>query len=279
MSQLTIHDHSRLFANFTYVYPVVSRRAQGVSLGINLNVNNACNWRCVYCQVEGLVRGKPVSIDVARLEYELDYMLNWIINGDFIAKNAPPELSRFNDICLSGNGESTLSHEFYQVVQIIAKLRVKYNLTDEVKSILITNGSEIERFEVQEGLKLLALNNGEVWFKVDRATTEGVSNVNQVNVSIDSVKKRLLQASSLCKTYIQTCMFRVDELDPSTEEVDAYIGFVAEVRQLVAGVLLYSTARNPALPEGHFVSSVSIEFLQAIAERLSQLNVIVKYYQ
>ena len=279
MSQLTIHDHSRLFANFTYVYPVVSRRAQGVSLGINLNINNACNWRCVYCQVEGLVRGKPVTIDVARLEFELDYMLDWIIYGDFIAKNAPPELSRFNDICLSGNGESTLSHEFYQVVQIIAKLRVKYNLTDAVKSILISNGSEVERSEVQDGLKLLALNNGEIWFKVDRASTEGISNVNQVHISMDGVKKRLLQASSLCKTYIQTCMFRVDEIDPSRDEVDAYIYFVADIRQSIAGVLLYSTARNPALPEGHSVSSVSVDFLESIANRLTQLNVMVKYYQ
>ena len=67
MTHLTITDHSRVFNNFTYIYPVVSRRSEGVSLGINLNINNACNWRCVYCQVEGLVRGKPEPINLDKL--------------------------------------------------------------------------------------------------------------------------------------------------------------------------------------------------------------------
>jgi len=42
--QLTIHNHNRDSAGYAYVYPVVSRRAGGVSVGINLNPNNACNW-------------------------------------------------------------------------------------------------------------------------------------------------------------------------------------------------------------------------------------------
>ena len=59
---LNVSDHSRDSAGLKYIYPVVSRRAGGVSLGINLNVNNACNWRCVYCQVPGLTRGGPPPV-------------------------------------------------------------------------------------------------------------------------------------------------------------------------------------------------------------------------
>ncbi|MEZ0245224.1 MAG: radical SAM protein, partial [Methylophilaceae bacterium] len=55
--QLDATDHDRDSAGMTYVYPVVSRRARGVSIGINLNPNNACNWRCIYCQVPNLTRG------------------------------------------------------------------------------------------------------------------------------------------------------------------------------------------------------------------------------
>ena len=277
--KLTVHDHSRIFAWFTYVYPVLSRRAEGISLGINLNVNNACNWRCVYCQVEGLVRGQPEAGDVARLDSELDYMLNWIVDGDFIAEYAPPELRRFNDICLSGNGESTLSPQFLAVVEVIARLRLKYHFQNEIKTILISNGSEIDHPQVIYGLKLLAQNNGEIWFKVDRATAEGVSAVNQVSLHMDGVKKRLILAAGLCRTFIQTCMFRVDEIDPNVAEVEAYIKFVQSVKEHIAGVLLYSTARNPALPEGHTVSSVSPEFLSSIAKRLTLFGVKVKYYQ
>ena len=69
--QLTSSDHGRDAAGFTYVYPVLSRRAGGVSVGINLNPNNACNWRCVYCQVPDLVRGKAPPADLPQLRREL----------------------------------------------------------------------------------------------------------------------------------------------------------------------------------------------------------------
>ena len=59
---LSVSDHNRSFISMSYVYPVVSRRAGGVSVGINLNPNNACNWHCAYCQVPDLVRGAAPEI-------------------------------------------------------------------------------------------------------------------------------------------------------------------------------------------------------------------------
>jgi wyosine [tRNA(Phe)-imidazoG37] synthetase (radical SAM superfamily) len=47
---LSIHDHSRELSGLKYIYSVISRRAGGLSIGINLNVNNACNWQCIYCE-------------------------------------------------------------------------------------------------------------------------------------------------------------------------------------------------------------------------------------
>jgi hypothetical protein len=85
-SQLDATDHDRDSAGMTYVYPVVSRRAQGVSIGINLNPNNACNWRCVYCQVPNLTRGAAPEIDLAQLERELRTMLEDAINCNAFPK-------------------------------------------------------------------------------------------------------------------------------------------------------------------------------------------------
>ncbi len=65
---LSVSDHNRSFISMTYVYPVVSRRAGGVSVGINLNPNNACNWHCAYCQVPDLVRGAAPEIDLEQVE-------------------------------------------------------------------------------------------------------------------------------------------------------------------------------------------------------------------
>ena len=88
---LTIDDHRRDSAGLRYVYPVISRRAGGVSIGINLNVNNACNWTCVYCQVENLTRGGPPSIDLELLERELESFLGDALHGDFLSREAPAD--------------------------------------------------------------------------------------------------------------------------------------------------------------------------------------------
>ena len=81
---MNITDHSRDIVGLTYVYPVVSRRAGGVSVGINLNPNSACNWRCIYCQVPELKRGSAPIIDLTRLEKELYNFLQEVIYGSFM---------------------------------------------------------------------------------------------------------------------------------------------------------------------------------------------------
>src|SRR5258705_7452423 len=87
--RLSTRDHDRDSAGLEYVYPVVSRRAGGVSVGINLNPNNACNWRCIYCQVPELVSGMAPPIDVARLERELDGFLDGVLHRRWMEEHVP----------------------------------------------------------------------------------------------------------------------------------------------------------------------------------------------
>ena len=86
---LNVREHDRDSAGMTYVYPVVSRRAGGVSVGINLNVNNACNWRCIYCQVPQLTRGGPPPVDLDLLRRELEAFLADVLRGAFMATRVP----------------------------------------------------------------------------------------------------------------------------------------------------------------------------------------------
>ncbi len=44
-------QHERQFADNRFVYPVLSRRSGGISVGVNLNPDKVCNFDCVYCQV------------------------------------------------------------------------------------------------------------------------------------------------------------------------------------------------------------------------------------
>ena len=165
--QLATTDHSRDSVGLTYVYPVVSRRAGGVSIGINLNPNNACNWRCIYCQVPDLKRGSAPHIDLQLLERELRGFIGELLHGNYMSDHVPAEVRRIVDVALSGNGEPTSSHEFPEVIALIKAVLSDHGLADAVVVRLITNGSLVLRDHVQEGLRRLGEIGGEAWFKVD----------------------------------------------------------------------------------------------------------------
>jgi wyosine [tRNA(Phe)-imidazoG37] synthetase (radical SAM superfamily) len=263
----------------TYVYPVVSRRAGGVSVGINLNPNNACNWACVYCQVPDLTRGTAPEIDLPQLEAELRAILADILHGDFMQTRVPEGARRLNDIALSGNGEPTSARAFPQVIELIGRVMADFGLVNTIKLVLITNGSLADRPRVQEGLKKMAALNGEVWFKFDRATAAGMRGINQTRISPDKQFERLAVAARLCPTWLQTCVFALDGAPPSDAEQAAYLAAVERIRQLqipVHGVLLYGLARPSMQPQASRLSALPAEWLDAMAEKIRAAGLPVK---
>ena len=263
----------------TYVYPVVSRRAGGVSIGINLNPNNACNWRCIYCQVPELKRGSAPTIDLVKLEAELKAFLHEIVYGDFMQVKVEPESRRINDIALSGNGEPTSAREFEQVIELIGNIKHDYDLPAELKLVLITNGSLIDRRGVQLGLRRMSALNGEVWFKLDRATRGGRASINNTRMSLPRMRENLRLAASLCPTWVQTCIFQLDGLPPAQEESDAYLKLLEDLLAEgvpLRGVLLYGLARQSMQAEAPRLSKVSQQWMDAFRAQILALGLNVK---
>ena len=276
---LDVTDHSRDSAGLRYVYPVVSRRAGGVSVGINLNPNNACNWRCIYCQVPELKRGTAPRIDLVLLEQELRGFLHELLHGDFMQRRVPEGARRINDIALSGNGEPTSAKEFEQVIALIGKLRQELALSAHIKLILITNGSLMHRKNVQQGLRQMAQLNGEVWFKIDRASKAGMQRINNTRTSLVKVRENLATAIALCPTWLQTCWFMLDGEPPGKQDEDDYLDFLAAlIRDNIKpeGVLLYSLARPTLQPEASKLAALPTQQLEAFAARIRALSVEVK---
>lgn len=276
---LHIADHSRDIAGMTYIYPVVSRRAGGVSIGVNLNPNNACNWRCVYCQVPELKRGTAPVIDLGKLEAELRTFLHEILHGTFMQVQVPSEARRINDIAFSGNGEPTSAAEFAAVVELIGCIKTDYDLPKELKLVLITNGSLIDQPRVQAGLRRMAELNGEVWFKLDRVTREGRQLVNNTRMSLNRMRKNLQLAASLCPTWLQTCMFQIDDAPPAKTELDAYLTFVEELLRdgaSLQGVLLYGLARPSMQPEAPRLKKIDQKWMKAFSREIEALGLTVK---
>ncbi len=271
---LKVTDHRRDSAGLRYVYPVVSRRAGGVSIGINLNPNNACNWRCIYCQVPDLTRGTAPPIDLALLEKELSGFLHELEHGNFMQR-VPPEARRLSDIALSGNGEPTSAQEFAEVIEVIAKHKPA-----GLKLVLITNGSLMQRENVQLGLRRMAQLNGEVWFKLDRASEEGMRRINDTRMTMDKVRENLATAIACCPdTWLQTCWFALDGAAPSRQDEDDYLDFLGGLlRDKIApqGVLLHGLARPSLQVEALRLSPLSSDQMERFAVRIRALGVEVR---
>jgi wyosine [tRNA(Phe)-imidazoG37] synthetase (radical SAM superfamily) len=276
--RLTVSEHDRDAAGLTYIYPVVSRRAGGVSIGINLNLNDACNWRCIYCQVPGLTRGSPPPVDVSLLERELRQFLEDVLRGDFMERRVPPESRRLNDIAFSGNGEPTSAREFAVVVETVGRVMADFGLIGKIKLVLITNGSLVDQARVRAGIESMASLGGEVWFKLDRATEAGIRAVNSTRTNMEKVLRNLRAAAESCPTWLQTCVFALDGKPPSEHEVSAYVHCLQRLRRegvALNGVLLYGVARPSHQPEATRISDVPSAWLMDFAERIRAVGISV----
>jgi len=272
---LTVSDHNRDVSGMRYIYPVVSRRAGGVSVGINLNINNACNWRCIYCQVPNLTRGTPPPIELDVLEQELRTFLNSVIHGDFMQRFVAEQDRQLQDIAFSGNGEPTSAKEFPQVIALVEQVLRDFDLLGTIKVRLITNGSLLDKPAILEAVRHLSRCNGEVWFKVDAGTQQGIARINDVHLNPQSHIQRLKNCADACPTFIQTCMFGLEGSAPSEEDIAAYVALLEQVADKIQGVHLYGLARPSLQAEASRLSRLPPEWLESVANRIRQHGITV----
>jgi wyosine [tRNA(Phe)-imidazoG37] synthetase (radical SAM superfamily) len=276
---LTVSDHDRDLAGLVYVYPVLSRRAGGVSAGINLNPNNACNWHCAYCQVPNLTRGKAPKIDLGRLETELRRFLAAICQGGWLARHAPEGARALKDLAFSGNGEPTSAAEFADAVALVARVRAEFALDRTAALRLISNGSLLAQARVREGIRHLARAGGEVWFKLDAGKADAIARINGIKLAPPTIARNLAACKALCPTWVQTCVFRWDGRPPGDDELDAYLDLLDRANgegKAVEGILLYGLARPSLQPEGARISPLSAAELAAIVGRIKEKGLTVR---
>ncbi len=267
---LTIDDHRRDSAGLRYVYPVISRRAGGVSVGINLNVNNACNWACVYCQVDNLTRGGPPPVDLDLLERELAAFLDDALHGEFMSRHVPADARCLMDVAFSGNGEPTSAAEFDEAVVRVGNVLRRFGLAGKLPLRLITNGSMLHRSAVQQGIRVLGELGGEVWFKIDRAIAAEVAAINGVPLDGDKVARNLERCAALATTWVQTCWFALDGQAPDAAARDAYCALLKPLAAGLAGIHLYGLARPSLQPAAPRLGRLAVAELEGFADEITK---------
>ncbi len=270
MQKNVLHtSHERSFETNRFVYPVLSRRSQGLSIGVNLNPDKVCNFDCIYCQVDRTTASEVRFVAFDQLLDELDQMLALVTSGELFQTaqfgQVPEHLQRLNDIAFSGDGEPTTYRNFDEIIQACAQLKQKHEL-DSVKMVLITNASMFHRRHVQRGLTVMDANQGEIWAKLDAGSEQYYHHINRTPIPFQQVLDNIEQAALQRPIVIQSLFMKVNGVGPSESELEMYCNRLSHVLNQggeISRVQVYTIARQPA---ESYVASLADNEVDRIAE-------------
>jgi wyosine [tRNA(Phe)-imidazoG37] synthetase (radical SAM superfamily) len=269
-SRETAFDRARDFMGNRFVYAVISSRAGGLALGVNMNPEKVCNFDCSYCEVDRRVPLQETHLDVEVMATELRKTIAFIQEGHLEERSnyhsLPPELLQLRQVGLSGDGEPTLSPNFVEAVQAVVRVRA---LGHFFKIVLFTNGTGLNRPEVLRGLDYLTKSD-EIWIKLDGGTQPLIDKVNRPDVPLEKILSNILLIGRLRPVVIQSLFPSIHGEEPPFEEIREY---ALRLKELKAGgahisqVQIYSAARPGAHSEwGH----LPLRVLSQIAQNVRQ---------
>ena len=241
----------REFIGNRFVYAVISSRARGLTVGVNMNPNQACNYDCPYCEVVRTPEMADLKLDLKVLTRELIHVVALAqcgrINELKHFASAPAELLTLKEVALSGDGEPSLVSNFDEIVKEVLLIR---HLLSPFKVVVITNGSGLHRPTVQRGIERLAPED-EVWIKLDAGTQEYMSRINGPQASLETTLKNILIIAQRRPVVIQSVFTLLEDEAPSEDEITAYIQRLNDLKTEGAQISLvqvYSACRPPAKP-------------------------------
>ena len=272
--QETAFGSPRDFLDNRFVYVVVSARARGLSVGINISPDKNCNFQCVYCEVHR--NGEPPAepLDVEAVAAELKKTLAFVRGGRLRERpwyrSLPDELLQLRHVALSGDGEPTLSPKFGAALQAVVHVRAVSGLPF-FKLVLLTNATGLDLPQVQHGLLHLTRSD-EVWAKLDGGTQAYVNKVNRPAVPLEKILSNILLLARQRPVVIQSLFPAINGEEPPLEEIEAYSHRLLDLKQAGAQIPLvqiYSATRpSPNSQSGH----LPLKVLSRIAQTVRQTS-------
>jgi wyosine [tRNA(Phe)-imidazoG37] synthetase (radical SAM superfamily) len=260
----------RDFLGNRFVYAVISPRAGGLSIGLNMNPDKFCNFDCVYCEVNRDVPPAERELDTGVMAVELEKTLFQIQSGEIRQwagySGLSPDLLRLRHVAFSGDGEPTLCANFAEAVQRAVHVRArKYH--PFFKMVLITNGTGLDLPPVQDGLQHFTRED-EIWIKLEVGTQAYMDRVNRSEVSLDKVMENARLIGRKRPIVIQSLFPLIAGQEPPPEEIDEYILRLKELKDggaAISLVQIYSATRPTAHSEcGH----IPLQSLARICRRI-----------
>jgi wyosine [tRNA(Phe)-imidazoG37] synthetase (radical SAM superfamily) len=262
--------YPREFFDNRFVYAVVSPRARGLSIGINMNPDKRCNFNCEYCEVNRLLPARETFLDVNVMAEELQRTLTLADSGELknfrLYRNTPADLMQLRHVALSGDGEPTLCPNFLDAVRAIVHVRARRRF---FKIVLLTNASGLDLRDAQDGLKLFTPDD-EIWAKLDAGTQNRMNAVNHPDRPLDKILENILFIARQRPVIIQSLFPLLNGEEPSAQEFHQYAQRLCDLKQAGAQISLvqiYSATRPTMYSTcGHLPLKVLARIAQYVRE-------------
>jgi histidinol dehydrogenase len=256
-----VEDHRADREAGAIVYPVYSRRSNGLSIGVNLFPDRKiCSFDCPYCEVF------PFGTDIRFSLQAMERGLRSAIAG------AASEEMGVKDICFSGNGEPTLSPDLAAALEAASRLRDE--LASEAALVVITNGSMLGDPAVAGLLRRACATRGEggfdldLWVKLDAGSRSWYDAIDRGSPPFDTLIEGIEGFVASSRVTIQTMLCAVAGSPPPEEEEKAWLALALRLARTgnVRRFQLYGKAR-PA-PRDPGAEALDVEYLEKRAAAL-----------
>jgi wyosine [tRNA(Phe)-imidazoG37] synthetase (radical SAM superfamily) len=260
------------FLGNRFVYAVVSPRARGLSIGVNMNPDKKCNFDCVYCEVNRRGPTRESHLDVPVMVAELERTFAMIQAGRLRERpcycTLPEELLQLRHVTLSGYGEPTLAPNFAEAVEAVFHTRA-VGRWPFFKIVLVTNAAGLDQPQVQEALSRFS-HEDEIWAKLDGGTQTYLNGVNRPEVRLEKILENILGLARRRSVVIQSLFPAINGLEPPDTEIEQYVQRLNELRAAgaqIALVQIYSATRpTPSSACGHLPLKALSRIAQAVRQ-------------
>ncbi|MCU0692366.1 MAG: hypothetical protein MUF54_13280 [Polyangiaceae bacterium] len=244
-----------------YVYVARSRRAGGLSLGIDLTPSGHCSFSCVYCQASHPPASSPnFTVDVARMR------------DDLILRLREDTAEELRDLVLAGSGEPTSVPNLAQALDAIQNVLETLGTTIPMR--IFTNGRHFGRDDVTRALAAWCDRGGEVWVKLDGACADTVAAINGRRFD---VREHLDATWSFAMQHpigIQTMLFRGPGIPPVDRVVSELVEALRQGLARGAGIRevhVLTLSRRPSDPAvANVLEVLGQDELQGLSLRICQ---------
>ena len=256
--QINTTENTKKREKGVLVYPVYSRRSEGLSVGINLFPDKKlCSFDCPYCEVF------PFSANAVFCQEQMENDLRTTI-ADCLKQNLT-----IKDICFSGNGESTMSLDFPEALERAS--RVRSELAPSAGLVLITNGSGLLDKRLFSLLSEAATGSIglDIWLKLDAGTPEWYDKMSRSNIQYKEIMEKIKEFAICAPVTIQTMVCAVDGEGPPPEESEDWERVIVELAtsaKKLKKVQIYGKARPS--PEDPKTTALPVKFLEERAMSL-----------